>query len=272
MNWLIVRRIPHTHVELCDLAVLFHSRHACCRWFPDTFFYLRISPKNFQRTDRAQLFVGRAERGMFCAGVQAGIHFAPRPPRLWEISGGLPSVIKIAGAVIVLFGLHLSGALPIKWLYYEKRFSSSSVSSGAMGAFVMGFAFAFGWTPCIGPVRGHPYTRGSAGYLGQGVALLAVYSLGLGLPFIATALSINAFLQFSANTKVHSVGRDFCRGTADFRRGIDFHQPAHHDYRISSRMAVKIRSVVFSLLKGEKKWVCVFSFFLLFLHQHRLNP
>lgn len=106
-------------------------------------------------------------------------------------------ISKIAGAVIILFGLHTTGLVPIKWLYYEKRFHSTGTSAGPWGALVMGLAFAFGWTPCIGPILAGILTLASTQEtVAQGMALLFVYSLGLGIPFIATALSVNAFLQF----------------------------------------------------------------------------
>ena len=106
-------------------------------------------------------------------------------------------ISKIAGALIVLFGLHTTGLLPLRWLYYEKRFRASTLNPGFFSAFVMGLAFAFGWTPCIGPIL--------AGILGlastqetvfQGMLLLSVYSLGLGIPFIITGFAIELFLQF----------------------------------------------------------------------------
>ena len=118
------------------------------------------------------------------------------------LASALPALDKIAGALIVLFGLHIMGVLPIKWLYYERRFSSRGVSPGYVGSFVMGLAFAFGWTPCIGPILGAilalAATQKTAA---EGMMLLAVYSLGLGVPFVAAAFGLNAFLQFFSRYK-----------------------------------------------------------------------
>ncbi|HVC08734.1 MAG TPA: cytochrome c biogenesis protein CcdA [Elusimicrobiota bacterium] len=114
----------------------------------------------------------------------------------------LPALDKVAGVLIMLFGLHIMGVLPIKWLYYERRFSSRGISPGYAGSFLMGLAFAFGWTPCIGPILGAilalAATQKTAA---QGMALLCVYSLGLGVPFIASAFGMNIFLQFFARYK-----------------------------------------------------------------------
>ena len=104
---------------------------------------------------------------------------------------------KIAGALIILFGLHTLGILPIQWLYYEKKFQPSKINPGQIGSFVMGLAFAFGWTPCIGPILAAILAIAAAQEtVVQGMTLLLVYSLGLGIPFILTGFSVNLFLQF----------------------------------------------------------------------------
>ncbi len=103
---------------------------------------------------------------------------------------------KIAGVIIVLFGLHMIGVFKIKFLNYEKKFHTDK-KIGPLGSFVAGLAFAFGWTPCIGPVLAAILTiAAQQDTIGKGIALLAVYSLGLGIPFLVTSLSINAFLAF----------------------------------------------------------------------------
>jgi cytochrome c-type biogenesis protein len=109
---------------------------------------------------------------------------------------------KAAGAVIIILGLHTTGLLPIKWLYYTKRADSSRVAPGLVGSFLMGLAFAFGWTPCIGPIlAGILALAATQNSVAQGVGLLFVYSLGLGVPFILTGLGLNAFLRFFASYK-----------------------------------------------------------------------
>lgn len=104
---------------------------------------------------------------------------------------------KIAGVVIIFFGLHTIGILPIKWLYYEKKIQMSQYPSGLIGSFVMGVAFAFGWTPCIGPIlAGILALAATQEKITQGMFLLSIYSLGLGIPLIITGFSMNTFLQF----------------------------------------------------------------------------
>lgn len=106
-------------------------------------------------------------------------------------------ITKAAGILIILFGLHTVGILPIKWLYYEKRADASKLPPGLLGAFLMGIAFAFGWTPCIGPIlTGILALAATQETVIQGMLLLFVYSLGLGIPLILTGLSVNVFLQF----------------------------------------------------------------------------
>jgi cytochrome c-type biogenesis protein len=111
---------------------------------------------------------------------------------------------KIAGVVIILFGLHMMGVLRIDWLYAEKRVQTAKKPAGFFGAMVVGIAFAFGWTPCIGPILAAILAVAAAQEsVGQGVRLLAVYSLGLGVPFILTSLAINKFFAASARIRRH---------------------------------------------------------------------
>jgi cytochrome c-type biogenesis protein len=102
----------------------------------------------------------------------------------------------VAGVVVLLFGLHLAGLLPLHWLDREARFTAEIKGGRVAGAFLLGLAFAFGWTPCIGPVLGVILTMSaSTADLGTGTALLAVYSLGLGLPFLLAALFTDVLLE-----------------------------------------------------------------------------
>jgi cytochrome c-type biogenesis protein len=111
---------------------------------------------------------------------------------------------KIAAVVVILFGLHTMGILRISWLYSEKRVQVERKPKGVIGAFFVGLAFAFGWTPCIGPILGGILAiAGAQDTVGQGVQLLAVYSLGLGLPFLLTALAINQFFSAFARIRRH---------------------------------------------------------------------
>lgn len=103
---------------------------------------------------------------------------------------------KVAGVIIILFGVFLLGLLKIPALYREQRYHGR-VGRGKAGSFLLGLAFAFGWTPCIGPILGAllllAATKES---VTQGIFLLTIYSLGLGIPFFLTALGINKFLSF----------------------------------------------------------------------------
>jgi cytochrome c-type biogenesis protein len=111
---------------------------------------------------------------------------------------------RIAGAVIVIFGLHTMGVLRIEWLYAEKRVHTSRKPAGFIGAGLVGVAFAFGWTPCIGPIlAGILAVAGSQETVAKGVRLLAVYSLGLGVPFLATALMIDRFFSAMGRIRRH---------------------------------------------------------------------
>ena len=111
---------------------------------------------------------------------------------------------RIAGAIIVLFGLHTMGLLRIDWLYQEKRVQTTRRPAGFIGAALVGVAFAFGWTPCIGPIlAGILAIAAAQNTIGQGVQLLAAYSLGLAIPFFAAALAINRFFAAFARIRKH---------------------------------------------------------------------
>lgn len=103
----------------------------------------------------------------------------------------------VAGIVIIVFGVHLTGLVKIPFLYRDARLAAGAPKRGLVGSFILGFAFAFGWTPCIGPIL--------AGILGlaatrdtvfAGMFLLAIYSAGLAIPFLLTGLGLSQFLKF----------------------------------------------------------------------------
>ena len=121
---------------------------------------------------------------------------------------------KIAGIVIVIFGLHMAGVFKIRFLNYEKKFHASNKPVGLLGTFLVGLAFAFGWTPCVGPIL--------AGILGlamieetvwEGIKLLSAYSLGLGIPFFLTGIGINRFLSVFARIKRYFKAIEIASGT-----------------------------------------------------------
>ena len=106
---------------------------------------------------------------------------------------------RVAGAVIIIFGLHITGLIRIPFLYREKRIHTENAPRTLFGAYAVGMAFAFGWTPCIGPILGAVLTMAATkDTVLQGVGLLAVYSLGLGIPFLIAAIGINYLLAFTA--------------------------------------------------------------------------
>jgi cytochrome c-type biogenesis protein len=119
----------------------------------------------------------------------------------------------VAGAVIVIFGLHLTGIMKIKALYADKRLHSVKGGKSPLGAFVVGFAFAFGWTPCLGPIiSAILIMAGSADTVTKGVMLLWVYSLGLAVPFLLTSLLIDRFLSFYSRFRKHLHTLEVCSG------------------------------------------------------------
>ena len=110
-----------------------------------------------------------------------------------------------AGVVIILFGLHFLGVLRIPLLYTDTRYHHVDMSGASYaGAYVIGLAFAFGWTPCIGPILATVLAlAANEASLGAGVRLLAVYSLGLGVPFVLAAIAIRPFLSFMQRFRRH---------------------------------------------------------------------
>jgi cytochrome c-type biogenesis protein len=111
---------------------------------------------------------------------------------------------KVAGIIVIVFGLHLTGLLKIKALYADKRLHDVKGGSSALGSFAVGFAFAFGWTPCIGPILATILVfAGAQETLMKGVLLLAIYSAGLAVPFLLTSLGVDRFLGFYTRFRRH---------------------------------------------------------------------
>ncbi|MEM8570923.1 MAG: cytochrome c biogenesis protein CcdA [Pseudomonadota bacterium] len=112
----------------------------------------------------------------------------------------------VAGAVILVFGLHFLGILRIPLLFREARFETQTEGGSAFGAYVLGLAFAFGWTPCIGPVLGTILSLAAQeGSVERGVLLMGVYAVGLGVPFLLAAVFLRQAFGLMARLKRHMV-------------------------------------------------------------------
>lgn len=122
---------------------------------------------------------------------------------------------KAGGVVIILMGLLFMGLLKVPWLYREKRFHPSP-KAGAWGSVVLGSAFAFGWSPCIGATMGAVLAMAAGGATtggpGEGALLLAVYSLGLGVPFILAGLGVAHFAGTVKWLRRHARGINLASG------------------------------------------------------------
>ncbi len=106
----------------------------------------------------------------------------------------------IAGIIIIIFSLQLLGILNLNFLNQEKRFQTKNYSNNLFFPVLVGAAFGFGWTPCIGPVLGSILTLAAVeSSIGKGILLLSFYSLGLAIPFILSGYGISKFLAFSKN-------------------------------------------------------------------------
>ncbi len=109
---------------------------------------------------------------------------------------------QIAGTIIVIFGLHYMGVFRIGFLNFEKRFHLENKPAGLMGSYILGLAFAFGWTPCVGPILASVLMVAASGdSVGYGVSLLTVYAAGLGIPFLIAAFAVKPFMKFLARFK-----------------------------------------------------------------------
>ena len=110
----------------------------------------------------------------------------------------------IAGVIIIIMGLHFLGVLRLGLLFREARFQVEAKSPGLWSAYLMGLAFAFGWTPCVGPVLATIlFVAGAEDTVMRGALLLATYSLGIGLPFILAAIFAPSFLKWVGSFKQH---------------------------------------------------------------------
>lgn len=118
--------------------------------------------------------------------------------------GNLDWLAKVAGVIIIIMGLHFLGLFKLSLLYREARYQGEIKTGTYGGAYVMGLAFALGWTPCIGPVLAAIlFVAASQDTVFQGMGLLAIYSLGIGVPFILAALGAKSFMRFMGRFRKH---------------------------------------------------------------------
>ncbi|MGL1919779.1 MAG: cytochrome c biogenesis CcdA family protein [Hyphomicrobiales bacterium] len=111
---------------------------------------------------------------------------------------------QIAGVIIIIMGVHFLGIFKIPFLNFEKRYHGNDKPKGLLGSYVIGLAFAFGWTPCVGPILATILAIASQEQSAfTGMALLGTYSLGLGIPFMLAALFLKPFLGFMQRFRKH---------------------------------------------------------------------
>lgn len=109
---------------------------------------------------------------------------------------------RIAGVVVILLGLHFLGVFRFSLLYREARYHPVKKPAGLAGAYIVGLAFAFGWTPCVGPILAAIlFVAGAEESVGQGAALLGAYAAGIGLPFLAATLFAGPFLRLMSRLR-----------------------------------------------------------------------
>ncbi|MDQ0505554.1 cytochrome c biogenesis CcdA family protein [Xanthobacter agilis] len=114
----------------------------------------------------------------------------------------LEALTLVSGALLVVFGLHMSGLLRIPLLYRQARFDAVATPAGLLAPFGIGLAFGFGWSPCVGPVLAAILmVAGAEASVGKGMALLAVYAAGIGIPFLIAAAFTGPFLAWARSAR-----------------------------------------------------------------------
>ena len=110
----------------------------------------------------------------------------------------------IGGIIIIIFGIHFTQLIQLPFLNSDTRIQINNYKPGLIGSFIVGLSFAFGWTPCIGPILGSVLSvAATSENISEGTFLLVLYSAGLGVPFIIAAYGIGAFLKFLSKIRKH---------------------------------------------------------------------
>lgn len=156
----------------------------------------------------------------------ASASYAGQMLRSWT-----PILAKVAGVFIIVMGLNFLGVFRLSFLSQEKRYHSETRPAGLLGAYAVGLAFAFGWTPCIGPVLATILTLAASEQdVGRGAWLLAVYSAGLGIPFLLAAAGVGTFLGFMKKFRRHLRKVEIVMGVLLVLTGIMFLTGALQDF------------------------------------------
>lgn len=167
-----------------------------------------VSVDDFRRPDEA----GKTRGPLFAASLAFVLGFATVFTALGAGASTMGAILRAwqqelaiaAGFIIIVMGLNFLGIVRIPFLSREARFQTGGQPASLTASYVMGLAFAFGWTPCIGPVLGPILTlAGGRETVGEGALMLAVYSAGLGIPFIVAALFSDAFMRFLQRFRMH---------------------------------------------------------------------
>jgi len=110
----------------------------------------------------------------------------------------------IGGIIIIVFGIHFTQLIQLPFLNSDTRIQINNYKPGLIGSYIVGLSFAFGWTPCIGPILGSVLSvAASSENISEGTFLLVLYSAGLGIPFVIAAYGIGAFLKFLSKIRKH---------------------------------------------------------------------
>ncbi|EYS92012.1 hypothetical protein X471_00296 [Bartonella bacilliformis str. Heidi Mejia] len=140
-------------------------------------------------------------------------------------------LVIFSGIIIIIFGLNFLGILKINFLSREVRIQMRKIPTGPLGSYIIGLAFAFGWTPCIGPILGPVITlAGTKETVGEGAMLLGIYSLGLAVPFVLAAFFSGIFMRFLESFRIHLGKVEKAIGIFLIITGILFLTGSIHDF------------------------------------------